>query len=830
MNGNMDNIFVRAGRSLRLHFDNTRITALATRQLSWRVEQAGGAIVDQPSSADVLVVDPAAAWVFHDFLRTKRPELRPSVVLAFWIPLCLTTRNLIWVNHAYWEQVVIPSERPPRSEIPQGITAYSSFLAGITYAKNPPFSSTGSTSLSLMTRERDSSIISHLDNSDIEVSQSLEPGPSSDEESLGAARKSSRSVASRKKTGSISPSTNASPERPTEEDEADVSATIPTDDSLRLEDANMSPPSPILEPIEEPPMESVLGNVASPNSSVLPSRSPKRQSPIIPEPSSAQRSSSPHPSLSQNGATQSSTDSSLTQATVTVEPDTFFESSSIQLTEAEPTVPPHPVTKSTSPKPPETVVNSKGAYVPPTLGSTPPPVSEHPNSAPPEPSPRVPKVLTEDRSPDGAAPNVPSGERSGVTIVTEPSNTPNGSSITRVQPSVEADTSSQPAESTTSVASPAETPSTKPRASTSDAPPNTPASTLKNSVVQSVATSSTGLKYIPEHLSGTQSSKSSPPNAPRLKVKPKMRPTPHEENDSAVSGSSPRTSLPKSKLNIQSVSNGTSAKPRPSVFASLTGGTPPIKSSQSSGRAHSPESSASSLPGSSTTTPATTVAADTPNAAPGFTISRPKKLIVRGPTISTTSPAQQHASMSPVLTRHLVPSSSPEPSSSSPDVSGRGPPPIPPTPTPEQKAALDAKRPAWTKEEDRYIIDYMNWVFAQDPLASTSEIMREIAANCPYRPAGNWHKRFASKEDSIYMNEVPILFERLTNKTSGASTSRGGNKSLEILSGTRTRNRRTVDYVNSSEDENGSNDGCGPPRKKSRHSRSSVRRRSDRLP
>jgi hypothetical protein len=42
------------------------------------------------------------------------------------------------------------------------------------------------------------------------------------------------------------------------------------------------------------------------------------------------------------------------------------------------------------------------------------------------------------------------------------------------------------------------------------------------------------------------------------------------------------------------------------------------------------------------------------------------------------------------------------------------------------------------------------------------------------------------------MNEVPVLFDRLTNKTSGASSSRSGNKTLEILSGTRTRNRRAV--------------------------------------
>jgi hypothetical protein len=38
MNGNMDNLFVRDGRPLRIHFDNTRITALAIRQLSWVIE------------------------------------------------------------------------------------------------------------------------------------------------------------------------------------------------------------------------------------------------------------------------------------------------------------------------------------------------------------------------------------------------------------------------------------------------------------------------------------------------------------------------------------------------------------------------------------------------------------------------------------------------------------------------------------------------------------------------------------------------------------------------------------------------------------------------
>ncbi|KAH7320459.1 hypothetical protein B0J17DRAFT_294724 [Rhizoctonia solani] len=371
-----------------------------------------------------------------------------------------------------------------------------------------------------------------------------------------------------------------------------------------------------------------------------------------------------------------------------------------------------------------------------------------------------------------------------------------------------------------------------PRASTSTAPPNTPVSIPKALVL----TSSTGLKHVLDLSSGTHSSKPSPSNAIKAKARPRMRPKPQPDgNDSIASSSSPRTNLPqpKSKLKIQSGVNGIGTKPRPSVAASTAGGTPLIKPSQSStanatASVDSPASTPSSpvtntmlsLPASATTTPATTVAADTPNSAPGSSLSLPKKLIVRSPTISTT-PLARTASTSASQTHPTSPGVA-DPFNS---------PPIPPTPTPEQLALLAAKRSAWTKEEDEYIIDYMNWVFAQDPLASTSEIMREIATNCPYRSVSNWQNRFRTKEDSIYMNEVPVLFERLTNKTSGASSSINNTKTLQILSGTRTRSRRAIDYVDSSGDENGDSsvDGDGPPRKRSRRSRASGRRRSDRL-
>ncbi|KDN45785.1 hypothetical protein RSAG8_04618, partial [Rhizoctonia solani AG-8 WAC10335] len=278
MSRNTDNLFVRAGRPLRLHFDDSRITAAAIRQLSWRVEQGGGAIVEQPSAADVLVVDPAAPWVFHDFLRTKRPELRPSVVLAFWIPLCLTTRSLIWVNHPYWQQVVIPSERPPHSEIPQGITAYSSFLAGISYTKNTLSSSTKTVPRSLAALDRDSSVISNLDNSDLEVSLSLEPGASSDDEPLEISRKP-RETMSRKtmpKSAEV------------QKDEAEASNILPVSEvPLPLDDIDMSPPSPLPEPVQQPQEESVAENVV-PLSLSASTGSAEKQPSTVPDPSGPQ--------------------------------------------------------------------------------------------------------------------------------------------------------------------------------------------------------------------------------------------------------------------------------------------------------------------------------------------------------------------------------------------------------------------------------------------------------------------------------------------------------------------------------------------------------------
>ncbi|CUA77284.1 Sialidase [Rhizoctonia solani] len=824
MNKTMDNLFVRAGRALRVHFDDSRITAAAIRQLSWRVEQGGGAIVGQPSSADVLVVDPAAPWVFHDFLRTKRPELRPSVVLAFWIPLCLTTRSLVWINHSYWQQVVIPSERPPHSEVPQGITAYSSFLAGISYSKNSLLSSTKFAPRSSTALARDSSVISNLDNSDLEVSRSLEPGASSDDEPLEIPRKPKEATSRKTRPRSDSPSTSIAPQRSAEvqRDEAEVSDILPAEVSLPPHDVDMSPPSSPPERVQQLQEESIVENVAAPSRST-PTGSTERRPLAVSGPSISQRHSPLHRSPPQDGqdSSQSRGDVSPASVTVAAEPVKSSTSNGAQAaTETgRSTAPQHSETESASLVVSETVAGAKEAYVPPTLDSTPSPVQEEPNS--------TTVILDNSRPSSPLSPSasiIPSTARSEPANGSNPSNAPDGQPTTQGKAAAEINVTRKPAEPTGSTVAPTET------ASTSTAPPNTPTTVPK----ASAQAFPEGHKPTVEGLSGTPSSKPSPSNATKVRVRPKMRPPP-ERSDSASSSPTPKTDplQPKSKLKIQSNANGQSTRPSPSAVVSMTGGTPLVKSTTSA-LAHSPASTISSsvtnrttsIPASVNTTPATTVAADTPNPGAGSSLSRPKQLIVRSPTISATALRGPSASVSPVQTRHRNTSSSAY--YSSPEILPLFSPPTPPTPTPEQ---LAAKRPVWTKEEDQYIIDYMNWVFAQDPLASTSEIMKEVAAHCPYRSVANWQNRFTSKEDSIYMNEVPVLFERLTNKTSGGSSSRNASKTLGILSGSRTRNRSAVDYVDSSDDENGatSNDGEGPPRKRTRRSRASGRRRSERM-
>ncbi|KAB5588602.1 hypothetical protein CTheo_7953 [Ceratobasidium theobromae] len=886
----MSGIFVRGGRPIRVHFDTSHLLAIAARQLGRNVERAGGVLVSHPSNSDVLVVDPAAPWVFHDFIKTKRPELRPSVVLAFWIPLCLVTRSLVWIGSSHWPNVSVPFERPPYPETPQGVLAYGSFLAGRTYSQIAPFPEPKRSPRVPHETEHDITLTSNIANSDREVSQALEPGSESEDEPVQHPRTregiSDRMGPDSSLLRQASPTTAFKPpDKSHDAEKVEVSNATPLDDTqIPSEDVEMLPSAPSPVPDPPPPAELDVA-LASRHSSLV------------------------DPALNQ------------------VSP--ALESSSTTHNEGSTPVPPQQTTASPQPGSPPTPaivelvsfdLNLARSVSPISLANA----SQHAVDAT---TPTVSDTLAPTQEPaTGGEPSVAEGVTSAVVkpLVVPPvaskatelpaseikisTNTNINSPLTRSDANAPdapftSITSNIGHTSTTSVNQasapasapklPSPKPAVQPPPSTSDVQPvstlsvpKTPAASKSPSPVVP-----TGLKYrlesTPATLTPVTSSKgpaatdgsseapttSASPSTIRIRPKPRPVPTPDGAESAATAepSSSPSSSLQlrpsiahvKSKLNIIE-SNGEAKVPklrlgtatvknhpsagrvgqivkrledthRPVVVGSPDLGQGAVQSSQSttslsrpSTVSHSPASTGSSTVTATAITP--TNLKKRPSLL-GSTISAPKRLVIRSPTASTVAvpirSAAQSPKKSPLRDKFSENSTDSAASATSTSVP---PPPTPPTPTPEQLAA--PKRP-WTKEEDQYIIDYMNWVFAQDPLASTSEIMKEIAAKCPYRNVGSWQNRFKTKEDSIYMHGVPVLFERLTNRTSHGGRARGNPKTtLEILSGTRTRSRRTVDYAGSSSEEEGddSEEEYGHSRKRARHegTSSSQRRRSDR--
>ncbi|QRV82255.1 hypothetical protein RhiJN_10270 [Ceratobasidium sp. AG-Ba] len=119
----------------------------------------------------------------------------------------------------------------------------------------------------------------------------------------------------------------------------------------------------------------------------------------------------------------------------------------------------------------------------------------------------------------------------------------------------------------------------------------------------------------------------------------------------------------------------------------------------------------------------------------------------------------------------------------------RPPPDAPPTPKEFENPNV------FTEEEDQFVVDYMNWWFEQDAQASTDEIMEDIAILIPRHHVSHWKNRFKQLEDSKYMLDVPELFRRLTNRTSGPHTS------LPPPPLTPKRPRIEIDYIEISDGE-----------------------------
>ncbi|KAG8735762.1 hypothetical protein FRC10_010170 [Ceratobasidium sp. 414] len=103
-------------------------------------------------------------------------------------------------------------------------------------------------------------------------------------------------------------------------------------------------------------------------------------------------------------------------------------------------------------------------------------------------------------------------------------------------------------------------------------------------------------------------------------------------------------------------------------------------------------------------------------------------------------------------------------------------PPSPPLPEVLPEPSKSGQQ--WEKD-DQYIIDYMNWTFEQDPRASTTEIMLEIARRLPHHSVEAWQRRFTSHEGSKFIHHVPVLNKRFHKRTSSIG-SKGKSKSQAV--------------------------------------------------
>ncbi|KAG8770236.1 hypothetical protein FRC12_004422 [Ceratobasidium sp. 428] len=130
--------FVYSGRPLRVYFDIKHIPLEALPALAWDIGRGGGLISENPSCADVLVVDPAYPRGFEDFLNARLADQRPPVVFTFWVPLCALSRRLIWFGHPHWGSVVLPYGTPMHPIISVGVLAYGLFMAGRNCAELVP--------------------------------------------------------------------------------------------------------------------------------------------------------------------------------------------------------------------------------------------------------------------------------------------------------------------------------------------------------------------------------------------------------------------------------------------------------------------------------------------------------------------------------------------------------------------------------------------------------------------------------------------------------------------------------------------------------------------
>ncbi|KAG9091701.1 hypothetical protein FRC06_000448, partial [Ceratobasidium sp. 370] len=163
-----------------------------------------------------------------------------------------------------------------------------------------------------------------------------------------------------------------------------------------------------------------------------------------------------------------------------------------------------------------------------------------------------------------------------------------------------------------------------------------------------------------------------------------------------------------------------------------------------------------------------------PSVAPRLNSSKVNGVRFRSPvkTSQTSSEKPRSHSNGTAKPRPLITHSSGSTSSSL----NSDQPPSPPLPEilPESSKSMQQ----WEKD-DQYIIDYMNWIFEQDPKASATEIIFEIAKRLPHHSVEAWQRRFKSYEGTKFIHHVPVLNDRFHKRTSSVNPT-GKSKSQAV--------------------------------------------------
>ncbi|KAG8724949.1 hypothetical protein FRC09_011538 [Ceratobasidium sp. 395] len=802
--------FTHSGRPLRIHLDTKHIPPKAVSNLASYIERGGGSISEDSSRADVLVVDPTHPRGFEDFLKTRRADQRPPVVLAFWVYLCARIRQLIWFEHPYWDCVVFPYERLAYPGIPAGVLAYGSFLAGRNCANIVPASELPGQTPGLMadailaTSEHmaqesnvkpapATSVSLHPSANGVVSAVEPAPGPagSSDLVASFSSPNTSKRPSSGLKLATVGGSKWKGPgDR--------LNRASKTQKVPRRTDSLSSQPGPIeAAPCKEPTVHTAqpqantvvrigVNKAAAPvatealrvltngaHNDVVPLMASTAPAPLT----SNQSDPAPEPikngNFRPNGSTTGVTELvRMNGHTATTEPIIDTPSSARPVALAN-----HSLDLSTSQEK-ETFVSA--SIVGDSQDVTALGVDLASAIAIPEPSPAAPFADADETQRKKLPPKPPSLMTKSYTLGPHTSNGANGKGKETPAPKQTAQSSIASAIKSTAVALTSQG-SGADTAPETVAQPNRPRVRLTFSGNLSRPSNGNGKGVSRPQSNATSNAGSSSstlsstslvtPDQPPIPTHPDA--PPHPEVLPVFPGSDKKQWLKDENYMVAYMNWRFKQDPTLLPFEII-------------------KEIAQQLPRRSLDT-----------WRRRFTSYESEKFVHRVRVLgerfhrktSSVDPKSTNKVQHPT---QLVPTPPVEPPSPPPSP----PAPRPPTPPP----GLDDPK-VFTQEEDQFVVDYMNWYFNKIPDAPTADILDDIARMIPRHSSQQWSRRFLSKEDMVYAPKVPQLFGRMTNRISRVNPSgpRTDNPNrvpaAQSVEYTLKRDRKEVDYRDTSDDD-----------------------------